>query len=104
VSAILPVVALVALCLGASPAVAAELLGSVAGARGQPITGARISISGAGAGQSKVTFSGSGGKFYFWGLSPGKYSVTVSYHERDHARSVSIAEGPNSVAIEIPEP
>jgi hypothetical protein len=104
VRAVLLAVGLLAGCLGSTPALAAELLGALAGSRGQPIAGARISIAGTAVSQSKVTFSGSNGKFYFWGLSPGGYSLTVSYRERDHTRIVSIAEGPNTLTVAIPEP
>lgn len=78
---------------------AAELRGKILSPQRQPIDHAKVVIEGNIIGQARVAFSKQNGEFYFWGLPPGNYSITVSYKDAVINRGIRISDGENTPEI-----
>lgn len=78
---------------------AAELRGKILNPQRQPIDHAKVVIEGNIIGQARVAFSKQNGEFYFWGLPPGNYSITVSYKDAVINRGIRISDGENTPEI-----
>ncbi len=86
-------------CLIPAVANAAELRGKVLSRGGQPIEHAKVVIEGKIIGQARVTFSKKSGEFYFWGLPPGDYNLTVVYKDFAPKQAIRITDGENTREI-----
>jgi len=88
-------------CL-AAVAEAADLRGTVINKNKEPVASAKVLIEGNIIGQARVDFSKRDGSFYFWGLPPGDYRVTIIVQRLTHREEIRIADGLNSREITIP--
>lgn len=82
---------------------AAELRGKVLSPQRQPIEHAKVVIEGNIIGQARVAFSKQNGEFYFWGLPPGDYNITVSHKDFVSKRPIRISGGENMPEIIVGE-